>query len=93
MRAVKLKMKIMAVSTIGAFFLSACSGGSSGPENNETLITKDIPMCTANNPTVLKKDDKVIALTNDTEVRVIHKQDATKTVCVVTGQATVTTAL
>jgi len=36
---------------------------------------------------MLKKDDKIIALTNDTEVSIRHNEDGRKEACVVSGEA------
>ena len=79
MRAAKLNMIIL--GTVSAFFLSACGGGSA-PKNTEKLIAS----C-ASGSTTLKKGDKVIALENNTEVKVLHEANGIKTVCVSKGKA------
>ena len=94
----RFNIQMVILTTVGILLLSACGGGgSNGIESNETLIpnpniAKEIVMCDTNNTTNLSKGDKVTALTDDTEVSVIHKQDSTKTACVIKGQATVTSA-
>ncbi len=79
MRAVKLNMIIL--GTVSAFFLSACGGGNA-PTDTEKLIAS----C-SNGSITLKKGDKVIALEDNTEVKVVHKDNGTKTVCVSKGKA------
>ncbi len=94
MRIRKLNIQIIILGITTALFLSACGGGSDGVASSTTLNPnpKLIVMCDTNNTTNLSKGDKVTALTDDTEVHVIHKQDSTKTACVVIGQAAVTPA-
>ena len=76
MRTVKLSV----VGIISVLFLNACSGGGSN-DNNSTIIT----LCP--NTITLKKGDKVIALEGNTEVKVLHKDNGIKTVCVSKGKA------
>jgi len=83
------KMNILKIilSIVSVFFVNACSGkGSGSSENNATSIA----MCDANTTTIVNKGDNVIAQTDDTELRVIHKQEGTRSVCVVNGEAKVT---
>jgi len=85
MKAVKLSI----IGIISIFFLNACSGGSSN-DNNSTIDNNDTVITLCPNRTTLKKGDKVIALEDNTEIKVIHKDDGTKTVCITKGKAVYT---
>ncbi len=52
----------------------------------EVVKEKEIASC-SNGSITLKKGDKVIALEDNTEVKVVHKDNGTKTVCVSKGKA------
>ena len=75
---------------VSVFLLSACSGGGS---NSEIKNQKDVVRCDTNTITILKKGDKVTALTDDTEVRVKHLEDSSKSACVLKGEAVVNSIL
>ena len=78
------RVKLSIVGTISILFLSACGGGGSN-ENNTTTSTTAIASCPMT--TTVKKGDKVVALEENTEVKVVHKDDGTKTVCISKGKA------
>jgi len=63
-------------------FLSACGGGGSAPTDST-----NIENCTTNTYTSLKKDDKITGLEANTEVRITHSEDGTKTICILEGKA------
>jgi len=82
---VNLQTIHIAIATI--FVLSACGGGSSA---KQAVVTEtNIAQCSENKTTSLKKDDRLTALTDDTEIRVTHTQDGTKVACVDSGNAKV----
>ena len=70
--------------TISMLVLSGCGGdGKSEPNVNK------VEKCSANKMTSLKKDDKVTALDNDTQIRITHTQSGEREACVESGDAKV----
>jgi len=82
----KLQLKII-TATATILLLSACGGGGGGGGGGETPTVTKIEKCTTTKMTSLKKDDKITALTDDTELKIIHNEDGTKEACVVSGDA------
>lgn len=78
----KLHIKTITIATVSALFLSACGGSG-----KKVVSGTDIKKCSTNTFTVLKKNDKVTALTDDTEIRVTHSEDGAKVACVMRGKA------
>jgi len=71
---------------ISLFFLTACGGGGGTiTDTNDTNDTNIIATCPAT--TTLRKGDEVKALEDNTEVKVFHKVNGIKTVCVQKGKA------
>jgi len=82
----KVNIQTSSIAIAITFVLSACGGGGSTPP--PPVVTENkIVQCSTNETTSLKKDDKITALTDDTEIRVTHSEDGMKVACVVSGSA------
>ena len=76
--------------TISMLVLSGCGGdGKSEPKTIDTPNVNKVEKCSANKMTSLKKDDKVTALDNDTQIRITHTQSGEREACVESGDAKV----
>jgi len=87
MKTIKNTIQMTILGSAATLLLSACGGGG-GTTTPPAANEKEIVACSSGTTTV-QKDDKILAKDADTKVRVIHKEDATKSVCVETGNAVV----
>lgn len=84
----KVNIQTSSIAIAITFILSAC-GGDGGSTPPAVVTENKIVQCSTNKTTSLKKDDKVTALTDDTEIRVTHTEDGSKVACVLSGEAKV----
>jgi hypothetical protein len=81
-----MNKNILIITAVSTFLLSACGGGGDNKEVPPKPADNKIMHCTEGSK-VVKKGDKVTSLANGTKVKVSHKEDGTKTVCVDQGEA------
>ena len=70
------------ITIAGVLFLSACSGKNH--KSQDKNISHD-----PSAPTILQKDDKVVATSEDTQVIVNHNENGEKTVYIKNGEAVI----
>jgi len=79
-------IKTIVIATSTVLLLSACGGGG-GSKDTPAEPTGKIVMCDTSNYSALKKNDKITALQDATEVKVRHSEDGTREACVIKGEA------
>jgi len=72
-------IKTIVIATSTAVLLSACGGGGSkkDPVTPTPVVTGKIVKCDTDTYSALKKNDKITALQDATEVTVRHSEDGT----------------
>jgi len=79
--------KTFIIAAVSILLLNACGGGDKKSTLPTPAAVTKVKKCVTNTYSSLKKDDKIIALTDDTEVKLRHTQDGKREVCIVTGEA------
>jgi len=81
-------IKTIVIATSTVLLLSACGGGGSkDTPKTPAEQTGNIVKCDTNTHSALKKNDKITALQDATEVKVRHNEDGTREACVTKGEA------
>ena len=79
--------KTVIIVTASILLLNACGGGDVKSTLPIPVAVTKVKKCATNTYSSLKKDDKIIALTDDTEVKLRHTQDGKREACIVNGEA------
>jgi len=85
-------IKTIITATATVLLLSACGGGKKETKpvvTTDPVVTADpvvtVPKCETITYLALKKNDKITALQDGTEIIVRHKSDGTRETCIKTG--------